>query len=175
MATMKEIDELVCAFAARREALAGSMMAFREEQSALERKHFGRLKRLAVQTKEAEAAVKAAIAQAPELFERPRSIVLHGVKLGYRKASGKIDWEDDDQVVKLIRKHFPEQVDLLIRTIEKPVKDTLAQLSAAELKRVAVTVEDTGDVPFVKPIDSEVEKALKALMKELPEEVEEAA
>jgi len=173
MATMQEIEQFAAKFSARREALAGSMMAFREEQSALERKHFGRLHRLAVQMKEAQAELHAAIVQSPEHFDKPRTVILHGIKVGFGKGRGKIEWEDDDQVVKLIHRHFPEQAELLIQTVEKPLKGPLAQLSVAELKRLSITVEETGDAVVIKPIDSEIDKALKALIKELPKEVEE--
>lgn len=175
MATLLEIDSLTATFSARREALAGSLMAYREDQAAIERKHFGRLRRLAVQMREAHSQLSAAIEESAPLFERPRTVILHGVKVGLAKARGKIEWEDDDQVVKLIRRHFPDQEILLIKTIESPVKDALAQLPAADLKRLGITVQDTGDVVVIKPIDSEVEKALKALMQELPEEIEEEA
>lgn len=172
MATMEEIEKLTATFAARHEALAGSMMAFRDDQSALERKHFPRLRRLAVAMKEAQANLHAALEASPHLFERPRTVVLHGIKVGFQKAKGRIDWEDDDQVVKLIRRHFGEQFDLLVKTVHKPAKDALAQLSAAELKRLGIAVAETGDVVFVKPVDSGIDKALKALLKEIPEEIE---
>ena len=40
---------------------------------------------------QADANLKAAIEQAPGLFVKPRTIVLHGLKLGYQKGKGKID------------------------------------------------------------------------------------
>ena len=40
---------------------------------------------------------------------------------------------------------FPDKMDLLIKTTEKPVKKSLEQL-AADLKRLGVTVEESGDV-----------------------------
>lgn len=173
MATVREIEELAQKFAARRDALVGSMMAFREEQSMLERKHFGRLRRLVVATREAESVLLAAIEQSPEHFDKPRSVIFHGIKLGYRKGTGKLEMDDVDRTVQLIRRHLPDQVEILIETKAKPVKPALLQLDAATLKRIGCTVEDTGDVAFAKPIDSEVEKALKALVKGLPDGLEE--
>jgi hypothetical protein len=120
---------------------------------------------------QSQAELLAAIAEAPDLFDKPRSMVLHGIKLGFKKGTGSLDWEDDAQVAKLVRKHFPEQFDVLIKTTEKPIKGALASLTAAELKRVAVTVEDTGDVVFAKDTTAEVDKLVKALLKGAEDEV----
>lgn len=175
MATMQEVEQLVAKFSARSEALAGAVLAFREELVALEKRHSGRLRKLALARHEVQDAITAAIAESPELFAKPRSVTMHGTKVGLRKGTGKMTIEDDELVVKLILRHFPERADILIQTVQKPVRSALAQLSVAELKRVAVTVEDTGDVPFVKSVDTEIEKAIKALVKRLPDDVEERA
>ena len=98
--------------------------------------------------------------------------MLHGLKLGYQKGKGKIEWEDDDQVVKLIRRHFPDQFDVLIKTAERPIKDALASLTAAELRKIGVTVEETGDVVFVKDSTGNVDKLVKALLKGVQEDAE---
>jgi hypothetical protein len=95
--------------------------------------------------------------------------------LGYQKGKGKIDWEDPDQVVRLIKKHFPEQADVLIATSEKPVKEALNGLSAAELKKIGVSVVEGGEVIFIKPTDSAVDKMVDALLKEATQDIEEAA
>ena len=76
------------------------------------------------------------------------------------------EWEDDSQVVKLIQKHFPEQFDVLVKTIEKPIKDSLANLSVADLKRIGVTVTDSGDCVVIKSMDSEIDKLVDALLKD---------
>lgn len=122
-------------------------------------------------TAQAQAELLAAIAEAPSLFDKPRSMVLHGIKFGFKKGTGSLDWDDDAQVTKLVRKHFPEQFDVLIKTTEKPIKGALGNLTAAELKRIAVTVEDTGEVVFAKDTTAEVDKLVKALLKGAEEEV----
>jgi hypothetical protein len=122
-------------------------------------------------TVQAQAELLAAVAAAPHLFEKPRSIVLHGIKLGFQKGTGKLDWTDDEQVVKLARKHFPDQFDVLVKVTEKPIKGALANLTAAELKRLGVTVEDTGDIAFAKDATAEVDKLVKALLKGAEDEV----
>ena len=120
---------------------------------------------------QAQADLLAAIGEAPRLFDKPRSMVLHGIKFGFQKGTGKLDWEDDEQVARLVRKHFAEQFDVLVKTTEKPVKSALAGLTVAELKRIGVTVESTGDVVFAKDTTAEVDKLVKALLKGAEDEV----
>lgn len=171
------IEKAAKALRASRDVLTERAMALQDEiESATKRKLPG-LRSAVAAVAQADADLKAAIQQAPLLFLKPRSVVLHGLKLGYQKGKGKIEWEDDAQVVKLVRRHFPEQFDVLCKTTEKPVKDALANLTAAELKKLGITVEDTGDVVFVKDSTASVDKLVKALLKgvEETEEVGEVA
>ena len=88
-----------------------------------------------------------------------------GIKVGYAKGKGALSFDDADSVVARIKKHLPEQADVLIRTKEAPVKEALAQLSAAELKKIGVTLSEAGDQTVVRPVDSEVDKMVDALLK----------
>ena len=145
-----------------------------EIQSATKRKLPG-LRNAVATVAQADADLKAAIEQAPTLFVKPRTVVLHGLKLGYQKGKGQIDWESDEQVAKLIRRHFAEQFDVLCKTTEKPLKAALANLTVAELKKLGITVEETGDVVFVKDATAGVDKLVKALLKGVEDDAEVAA
>ena len=101
-------------------------------------------------------------------------MILYGIKIGFQKGKGEITWEDKDQVVKLIHKHFPEQAEALLKVTEMPVKTALAQLSAADLKKLGVTIIETGDEIVIRATDTEVDKLVEALLKD-EAEVKEAA
>jgi arsenate reductase-like glutaredoxin family protein len=169
---MANIETLTKKFADAKAELRAVVIEVRDERDQILKKGMPRIRRLAAAAKEREAELKAAIEESPELFEKPRTQIFHGVKVGYRKATGKIEFEDADQVVKLIRKHFAERFDELVKTEEKPIKEALERLSAAELKKLGIEVADTGDVVFVKDVASEVDKIVKALLKDAPEEIE---
>lgn len=119
---------------------------------------------------EAEASLRAAIEAQPHLFVKPRSAVFEGVKLGYQKSKGKITWDDDERVVRLIRKHLPDAADVLVKTNEKPVKDALGNLTAAELKKIGVNISEAGDEVFIKDTTATVDKLVAALLKGAEEE-----
>ena len=106
----------------------------------------------------------------PELFMKPRTLVIQGIKVGMAKGKGKICIDDPAMAIKLIRKHFPEQADVLIKTEEKPVAKAIGQLTVPELKRIGVTVEEAGDQVVIKPTDSEVDKLISALIADATEE-----
>ena len=53
--------------------------------------------------------------------------------------------------------------------MESPDKKMLAELPVNELKKLGCTVADTGDVVVIKPTDSEIEKAVAALLKDAVE------
>lgn len=169
---MNNIERQAKKFADAREALSGIVGEMNEAIEAIKRSNMKRLKKAVAETAEQHDKLQALIADAPARFVKPRSVTMHGIKFGYQKGKGKIEWKDDDQVVKLIRKHFPESADLLIISTEKPAKEPLSKLSAVELKKIAVSVVDGGDTVFIKPADSAVDKLVDALLKSATEEVE---
>jgi hypothetical protein len=165
-----EIDQAAKALRQARDTLSERAGTLHDEMEAAKRKAMRGLRASVAATAQAQAELLAAIAAAPEHFTKPRSVVLHGIKLGFAKGKGRIDWEDDEQVVRLVRKHLPEQFDVLVKTTETPVKAALNSLSVAELKKIGVTAEDSGDVAFAKDTTAEVDKLVKALLKGAEEE-----
>jgi len=164
MATMDEIERRTREYAEARELLAARVQAMQEEIETIKRRRLRGIKRAVAVAAEAHDRLRAAIEASPELFRRPRTLVIAGVRVGFTKGSGRLVFDDPGRVVALIRRHFPEQADALIRVKEEPVRKALAQLSVAELKRVGVRVEDTGDQVVIKPTDSDVDKLVNALL-----------
>lgn len=110
--------------------------------------------------------LEVAISENKDLFQKPRTLLMQGIKIGFQKGKGNLEWDDNAQVVKLIRKHYPEQADVLIVVEEKPSAKALENLSVAELKKIGVTVQETGDQIVIKPVDSKIDKMIDDLCKE---------
>lgn len=172
MTTLTDIERSAKRFAAARDHLASIVAEMNEGIETIKRDNIKRLKKAVADTAEQHEALKAMIATAPGCFIKPRSVIFHGIKLGFAKGKGKIEWADADKVVLLIKKHFPEQADVLIATSEKPVKEALNNLSAADLKKLGISVTEGGDAVFIKPADSAVDKMVDALLKDATAEVE---
>ena len=172
MPTLNDIESRAKRYAEARESLSVIVSDLNAGIEALKRKAMPEIRRAIGRASTHYDQLRTLIADAPELFVKPKSMTINGIKLGYQKGKGKIEWEDPDQVVRLIKKHFPEQADVLITTTEKPVKDALNGLTAAELKKLGISVVEGGEAIFIKPTDSAVDKLVDALLKEATEEVE---
>lgn len=174
MTTLADLERRAKALAETRDVLVAIVTELNTGIEALKRDSMKPLKVAVKSVAEQHDRLKALIEANPELFQKPRSVVLHGIKLGFRKGNGGVEFEDPERVADLIRKHFPEQFDALVQTRHKPLKDALAQLTVVELKKVGCTVEASGDVVFIKATDSAVDKLVNALLKSATEEAADA-
>lgn len=166
MSDLDSIAKRADSFAAARTVLAERVTALNDGMVALRRQHIAGIKRALAKAAEAEAELRALVQSNPANFAKPRTRVFNGVKVGYQKGKGVISFADSDAVVARIKRHLPEQADILINTTEKPVKDALAQLDGTDLKKLGVTLTAAGDQVVVKPVDSEVDKLVDALLKD---------
>lgn len=172
MTTINDIERRTKLLADARAALADIVTQLNDGIEALKRDHMRALKAAVARVAERHEELKALIEEAPDLFVKPRTVVFHGIKIGYQKGTGKLEFDDPDRVVALIKKHFPEQAEALILTTERPAKEALEQMSAADLKKLSIVVEGTADRVVIKHTDSTVDKLVKALIKGATEDTE---
>ena len=163
--TLETISKHAEVHAQARSLLSERVTALTDAQTALKREHMPGIKRALARAAESELSLRALVEAHPECFTKPRTRVFSGIKVGYGKGKGALSFDDADSVVARIKKHLPDQADVLIRTKETPVKDALSQLSAADLKKIGVTLSEAGDMSIVKPVDGEVDKMVDALLK----------
>jgi len=166
MKTLADIEKLTKDYSLARASLREKVELLNEEIEKIKKARLPQIRKAVEQASERQQALRVAIEESPELFEKPKTVVFHGIKVGFQKGKGEIAWEDEDTVVRLIYKHFPEQADTLIKTIQKPLKTALAQLSVADLKKIGVTVTETGDEVVIKATDTEIDKLVNTLLKD---------
>jgi hypothetical protein len=165
--TLLEIDSLTNAYASARAALSELVSDLNAELQAAKRRRLARLKALVGLAAERQNTLTAALEESKHLFERPRTLVLHGIKVGWQKAKGGLEISDPERTVELIQRHYSEaEADGLLHIIRRPDKDALAKLPANELKKLAVEVLADGDQIVIRPTDSEVDKIVTALLKD---------
>jgi phage host-nuclease inhibitor protein Gam len=170
MSAIDQISKRAEVYAQVRALLAEKVTALNDGIAQLQRDHIPGIKKAVAKAAEAQASLQALIEAHPECFTKPKTQVLSGVKVGFQKGKGTISFDDADTVVARIKKHLPDQVDLLIRNKETPVKEALAQLSAADLKKIGVSVTEAGEQVVIKPVDSEVDKLVEAMLKSAGDE-----
>jgi hypothetical protein len=172
---MERIEYAARIYADARAILNRRVLSLEAEENKLKKKHLPAIRTALVAAKEKYELLLDLVRQNKALFKRPKKQAFHGVEVGYRKQKGKIGWDDDAQVIRLIRKHFPDQESLLIITREVPSKEALQALTAADLKKIGVRVTDDEDKPFVRTTDSDIDKLVDALFKGEEKEREEGA
>ena len=170
VAALAELDLLAKTYATARGTLAGRVDALTEEVQAVYRRKMPGIKQALAEAKDAQAALAARVQAHPELFEKPRTMTLHGIKFGFKKGVGAIDWDCDDAVlVSRLQRMFAGDeaaLELLVKVTKEPVKSALKDLDGAVLAKLGVTVEETGDYVIVKASDAEVDKLVKRILKE---------
>lgn len=166
---MVTIETAAKRFADEHKALCDLVGQLNEGLEALKRQALPAIKRAVARTAERQAELSGLVDQGRHLFVRPRTVIFHGIKVGLEKGKGKIEWDDEERVIKLIRKHLPEQAEGLIKTEEYVSKGALKGLTVAELKLIGCTVEETDDQVVIRPTDSDVDKVVRAMLKEAGE------
>jgi hypothetical protein len=168
--TLADIEQLAKKFADAHADLSATVAELNEAVEAVKRARLTAIKRAVERAGHHHSALYALLDRARHLFVKPRTHVFHGVKVGLQKGKGGIEFDDAEKVVALIKRHFPDQQEILIRTKETPDKDGLGTLPVADLKRLGCEVADAGDQIVIKPTDSDVDKIVSALLKEAIEE-----
>jgi hypothetical protein len=158
------IDAATRGYADALARLEAAMAELEAEARTLKRRHLARIKRAAELAANAKGKLHGELEARPELFVRPRTLVLHGVKVGWQKSPDTV--EVSGRTPELIRLHMPERASALLKVTETPIKDALRELDAGELKRVAARVVEGEDAVVIKPAGGEVEKLVDALLRE---------
>ncbi|HRD84322.1 MAG TPA: hypothetical protein PLF63_04030 [Rubrivivax sp.] len=168
--SMDPIDHKARVYADARQALADAVAALNEAQTALQRDHLPTIKRLLNKAFKHENELRGLVQANPHLFVRPRTAVLHGIKVGFEKGKGQVLIQDPAQCLALITKKLPELADALVITERRPSKAAIAQLSVAQLKAIGCSVSEADDRVVVRAVDSAVDKLVAALLKAIGDE-----
>lgn len=161
---LNEMEASAKGYAELRSALAVVVQELNGKLEKLKQDQMPIIKRLVARAAEKHAELEAMIAENRELFAKPRTLTLHGIKCGLRKNEGSIEYADAEAVVAKIKEQLANPAGFLHVT-ERPNKEALAGLPAGELKKLGCWICDTGDVIVIKPVDGEVERAVGALFR----------
>ena len=172
--TIDRIEQLCATFAARRKVLANKMAKLDQELSRVKRRYVTDIKMTAALVADVEADLTSAIDAAPELFDKPKTQIFHGIKVGFRKGQGKLEWEDDAKMVAKLKKRLGDDAEDYIITTEKPSRDALKCLDDATLGKLGISLVGADDQIVVKPVETEIEKLVKAIMANVHEDDAEA-
>ena len=130
--------------------------------------HVGKIKEAAGVAAVEREALMELLKDAADLFAAPRrSLTVDGVRVGWKKERGKVVITDEAATVQRILDRLPaSQSELLVRTTQKVHKPGVYDLTAADLKRLGIKIEDDADAPFIKDVEVPIDKLVAGLMDE---------
>ena len=163
-ATFEEIGKLCRTYADARDDLERITEDVRGERRRAVRERMRALKGAVARVSAARDALKDALEAAPELFEKPRTRAIEGIKVGFRKLPGKIEVADEARAVRRIRAKLPEKADVLIVTRETVNRNALKQLSVRELASIGAVLGDDEDEVVIKAASTDLDKLVDALL-----------
>ena len=162
--SMEEIVSLARTFAAAR----ATTKALAEEIKALQRKALrGRLRALRSRIAEqsaSEEALRAAILARTDLFVRPRTVAVDGIRFGLRKQPGTISLADEAQTIRRLRARFPDRAETLIRVKETLDRAALRKLPAGELAQLGITIAKASDEVTIVAAQGDLDRVVAALL-----------
>jgi len=167
MSSMEELVELTTRYAEQHNALRVLMETLEGEVDAIRRNALPAIRSRIARVSAAHEALYQAIEGSPDLFVKPRTVIIAGVRVGLAKGRGRVEIDDEAAVVDRIRRLLPEeQADLLIRVRESVDRNAVGDLTVADLKRLGIRIEESGDEVVIKAADSSVDKLVAALLKD---------
>ena len=161
--TMREISRLCKNYADACDGLEELIHEIRTDQRRAVRTKMRRLVTVADHKKKAEDELRSALEDAPELFEKPRTRAIEGIKVGYRKLPGKAVVEDEERLVELIRKKLPDREDALVRTKVTVDKAALKNLTVRQLASIGVTLSEDTDEIVIQAAQTDLDKLVAVL------------
>lgn len=167
--TLSQIETGCRTFEERSAELESLISDLEADLAEVKQKHLAKLKRQAKSVANAQADLHSLIERAPGLFIKPRTITIHGVKVGFTGTKGTLEFDDEATVIALIKKVFKADAEIYIRKTEAVDKNALRTLTEAELAKIGCRIDGAGDVVILKRTAGDVEKLLNKLIAKMVE------
>lgn len=165
----QELDRLSDDYAKSFSDLNSKVESLNWEIEEIKVKHLGGIRAAVQEVKSHESKIERVIVENPELFAKPRTMTLHGIKLGLQKKKGTINFADNS--IDLIKSKLDKHAPALIVTKESISKTYAQRLSVAEIKSIGGEVVADKDTVIIKSMDTNTDKLVKALIDSKDEEI----
>lgn len=111
-------------------------------------------------------ALRDAIASRPDLFARPRTQAVDGVKFGLRKQPGAVTVRNEARAIERLRRLLPEHAAACINVKESLDRKALRKLAAGELAQIGVRIDSVADEVTISEPASDCAKLMAALIED---------
>ena len=126
--TKDDIKQKMKVMAGARDDLEASLSEYDKELVALQKKYSGEVRLFKSEYLKAKRKVERAVKANAPLFVKPRSITLDGIKVGWKKLTGKTVIKNSDKTLARIESILPDQLDTLAPMTRTISKDALGNL-----------------------------------------------
>jgi phage host-nuclease inhibitor protein Gam len=170
---IRKVELITHSLRERLDAAAQLVAEHDAEVGAIRAAYAPRVRRIAAEIASAKGALTLAIDAARAWFLDPKrkakTEVLHGVQVGFAQGGGGWSIAADADLVALVRERLPERAPALIRVTEEVLVSTLTE---AERRVLGYSYTEPQDLVVIREKGSSIEKAVAALAKALPREVQ---
>ncbi|MEM7046971.1 MAG: host-nuclease inhibitor Gam family protein [Pseudomonadota bacterium] len=165
--TLADIDTLAQTYAESHAELVALLAKIDEETRTVYERHAATLMQAATLASGHKDELVAAVDGARDLFAKPKSQTLAGVKVGLRKGIDKLTYDDDTKLIDRIVALFPDQARTLLRQKTEVNKDALKTLPSKDRQRLGVKLVSGADEPFATIAKSDAEKAAAVILEKV--------
>lgn len=163
---LREIETATHHYAGKRDDLRAIAGRCKAEVDVIRERYRTEIRAAAADAAVAHDGLVALIGVNRAVFDKPRTRLFSGIKVGLRKTPGRIEFADAKRVLELIRKKLPELVERLIRTKEEPNREQIKELEPKQLAAIGASLIATGDEVVVDHASDEIDKLIDALTAE---------
>ncbi len=164
--TLDDIERLVRAYADAREDLNAVIAEIQDIRRRAVRERLRTIRARVAHAGAAHERVRDAIREHKDLFAKPRTHSVHGVKFGIRKAPGRLEG-DQAAAIGRIRKRMPQDAARLIRVKESLNLPAVRGLSTADLAAIGMALVETDDQIVLSAASDELDRLVDALLTDL--------
>lgn len=168
--TKEQLEQLTDDYAKNFNDLRDVVEALNWEIEEIKTKHLEGIRNKVRTVKSQESVLEKAIIECQGCFKKPRTMTFHGIKIGFQKKKGTINFADNS--IDLIKSKLSKYEPTLLITKEFISKTYAGRLSVAEIKSIGGEVVADKDVVVIKSVDSNVDKLVNQLLKSFDNEIE---
>ena len=163
---LRDIETAAHHYAGKREELRAIAGRCKVEIDVIRERFRAEIRAAASDAAAAHDGLALMIDQHRALFDKPRTRLFSGIKVGLRKTPGRIEFADSKRVLELIRKKLPDLTGSLIRVKEEPNRDAIKELEPRQLAAIGASLIATGDEIVIDHASDEVDALIDALTAE---------
>ena len=164
------LADLARNYARAQDRLADLVEEVRAEQRKVARMRMRALKARAGELVAAHKDLAEAVEAHRDLFDRPKTRTVDGIRYGLRKQPGRVEVDDEAKTMERIGRHMPDWRDTLIRTKRVLNKSALKDLDSRSLAKIGVRLVEVDDVVVVTAAAGDLDKVVEALIGEADED-----